>query len=197
MGKKKKDKLGKKLDKLNSKMYGNKRISDEEILIHKFTKEIKEYYNSISSDRQKAFVAYILANEKKKEFELIGLNKIEDDEDIEVVKPKKCKSLSDAIDEKTKCIKKNKKSSKKSKSKRTLEIEDGLLALVNPGICDSTLLGKKKYRKMIRELSEKDKENEVIELDCTLKSFKKELKNNPKVNQAVSDAFFNKYGIHY
>jgi len=182
-------KLKKKLEKLNRKLYdNNKHITREEFLIHKLSKRIKMYYDNISEDRQKAFIAYII---KQNDFENLNrLEKINKSPNKDALCSKKCKSVSQLIDQ----IKKEKK---RKNNRNVLQTKEGLLIILNPEAYDHTLLGKKKYRKYLKKVAEKEKENVPIELDCTLKNFRKELLKNDNVNQIVMDSFYNKFGYYY
>lgn len=192
MGKKKLQKMLKKLDKLEDKLYSSMdHIPKEDILLAKMSKSLKAYYDRIPPERQKALLSYII---KQEEYEsLATLNGLEMREEEEyVIPPKKCNTLRDVIDDINKRRKLRKKP--KKKFKHMLKTDEGLYVLINPEMYDHTLLSKKAYRKYLSKLASKEGKTVPV-LDCTLKNFKEELLNNPNVNAAVTEAFYAKYKI--
>lgn len=193
-GKKFKKSLAKNIEKLEKDLYkNNKYVTREEFLISKFTKRIKKYYNSLSEERKKSFIKYVLAQEDyDRESALEKHSKRKYKEKV-IYKMKNSKTVTGAIDE----LKKQRKFVKKRKRKikNIIKGDKGLLYLLNPEAYDQTLLDKKDYRKYLKKIVEKEKKETYIELDCTLDNFHKELMKNEVVNQEVMSSFWNKFYI--
>lgn len=191
--KKKHKKLERKLHELDRELYeNNSHVSREEFLVAKLSGRVKEYYNRLTPDRKDAFIGYILRQEDWENRRI--MDQLEDTDQIEAGERRsvrKYKKLSDLVLD----LRKEKKRSKSgAKSRHLIKTKKGLYYLLNPEAYDQTLLNKKKYRKYLRKLADKQKDNNPIELDCTLKGFKDELMRNQKVNKAVIDGFWNKHG---
>jgi hypothetical protein len=194
MGKKKfKKSLKKNIEKLEKDLYkNNKYVSREEFIISKFTKSIKRYYNSLSEERKKSFLKYVLAQEDyDRQSSLEKHTTRKDDEEI-TYEMKTRRTLSGAVGE----LKKQRKfrKTRKKKVSNILKGSKGLLYLLNPEAFDQTLLDKKDYRKYLKKMVEKEKEETSVELDCTLKNYHKELMKNETVNEEVMNSFWNKHG---
>jgi hypothetical protein len=199
MGKKKgKDKkfnksLKKNIEKLEKDLYkNNKYVTREEFVVSKFTKSIKRYYKSLSEERKKAFVKYILSQEDFDRESSLEKHSTRSDRDTIEYEMKSSRTLAGAVDQ----LKKKQKFQKKRKKKvqNIVKGKKGLLYLLNPEAYDQTLLDKKDYRKYLAKMVEQEKEDTSVELDCTLKNFQKELMKNETVNQEVMDSFWNKHG---
>jgi len=185
----KQKKLNAKIKRLNGDLYdNNKHITREEFVISKLSKRVKQYYIKLSEERKLAFIRYII---KQDDWQItINLEELSVKNTVPVLCSKKCKSIAELIDN----IKKEKKSIKKKERKYILKSKSGLITLLNPEAYDHTLLSKKNYRKYLKKLAKDEQEAPSVELDCTLKNFKKELMKNNNVNGAVMDSFYNKFG---
>jgi hypothetical protein len=193
--KKFKKSLKKNIKKLEKELYeNNKYVSREEFIVSKFSKPVKRYYNSLTEERKKAFVQYIIKQEDyEREQSLEKYATVRDDSDYHEYKMKPAKNLAGVLRELEKKKKYEKKRAKKLKN--ILKGSKGLLYLLNPEAYDQTLLSKKDYRKYLKKLVEEEKKDHPVELDCTLKNFHKELMKNESVNEAVMDAFWGKEGF--
>lgn len=196
LGKKKIKKLTKELEELDKRLYQDTTyISKEEMLAGKLSKRVKAYYNKLTPERQAAFLAYIVRKEEQEHLEYLDGLKIREDskEDENLYVPKKCKNVAGVI----KDIKdrNNHKKQEKKKFKHMIKRKDGLYVILNPESYDHTLLSKKKYRKMLSKVAEKERKHANPVLDCTLKNFREELMDNPQINNAVVDSFYAKYRL--
>jgi hypothetical protein len=187
---KKMKKLEKELRKLDRDLYdNNKYVSREEFLKSKLSKRVKVYYNGLSSESQQKFLKYILKQEDWDETERLSqIERPQEKNDLKITS-KKAHSIGELV----KDIK-NTRKKRKDKNKNVLKTKKGLLVILNPEAYDQTLLDNKDYRKYLKKLADKEREDTSVELDCTLKNFRKELLGNDKVNSAVMDSFWNKHG---
>jgi len=196
MGKKKiKKSLKKSIKKLEKQFYdNNKYVSREEFIVSKFSKRIRKYYESLSEERKKSFVQYIIRQEDSEREESLEKYATVKEDDSEEYKMKKCRTLAEVIKE----VEKRKKFRKKreKKIKHILKGSKGILYILNPEAYDQTLLSKKDYRKYLKKIVEEEKKNmKNVELDCTLKNFRDQLLKNDSVNEAVMEAFWGKEGF--
>jgi len=197
MGKKKKKfkkSFKKNIRKLEKELYeNNKYVSREEFIISKFSKRIRKYYETLSEDRKKSFLKYIMNQEdyeRKNSLEKYAEVKDNNEDQYEM---KVCRTLAEVIKE----LKKKKKFEKKRKKKikHVLKGSKGVLYLLNPEAYDQIGLSKKEYRKILKRLAKNDNENTSVELDCTLKDFYDKLMKNESVNEEVMNAFWGKDGF--
>src|SRR5690606_14837096 len=105
----------------------------------------------------------------------------------------KCKNFAEVARKIDKELKKRKEREKR-KNKHLIKTKSGMYMILNPEAYDHTLLDDKKYRKYLKKVAEKEKEQIPVELDCTLSGFIDQLVGNRKVNKAVTESFWNKHG---